>query len=308
MSNRVFELDGRAVEVGNADKVLFPDIGLTEGQLASYYADVAATMLPHVQGRPISMQRFPNGVDKPGFYAKQAPDHFPAWIERVTIEVLESGEKQPQVVVNDAATLVYLVDQASITPHTWLSRANDLNHPDKLIFDLDPPQSFEMARAAAHQLRALLDELELPTYLMTTGSRGLHVGVPLDGRSDFDTVRAFARDLANALAARHPKELTTETRKAPRRGRLFLDYLRNAYAQTSVPPYAVRARPGATVATPLSWDELDDPDLDSRRYHVSNVLERITQRGDPWADFYNRGVSLKAARQRLDELTAPRQK
>ena len=302
MTTRAFEFDGRTVEVGNADKVLFPDIGLTEGQLADYYARVADTIMPHLKGRPISMQRFPNGIDKPGFYAKQAPEHFPEWIDRVTIDVLESGEKQPQVVVNRPEALVYLVDQATITPHTWLSRTEKLNHPDKLIFDLDPPKSFEAARVAAGHLRALLDELALPTYLMTTGSRGLHVGVPLDGQSDFDTVRDFARDLADGLAARHPKELTTETRKAQRRGRLFLDYLRNAYAQTSVPPYAVRARPGAPVATPLTWDELDDPDLDAGRYHVDNVLERIARVGDPWVDFYEGGVSLTAARQRLNEL------
>ena len=153
-------------------------------------------------------------------------------------------------------------------------------------------------------MRALLEELELPAYLMTTGSRGLHVGVPLDGRSDFDTVRDFARDLTDALAARHPQELTTETRKAQRRGRLFLDYLRNAYAQTSVPPYAVRARPGAPVAAPLTWDELDDADLDARRYHVGNILERIELVGDLWADFYDRGVSLAAARRRLTDLSA----
>ena len=308
MNTRSFDFDGRAIEVGHADKVLFPDIGLTEGQLADYYYRVAATILPHVQGRPISMQRFPNGIDKPGFYAKQAPEHFPEWIDRVTIEVLESGEKQPQVVIEKPETLVYIVDQATITPHTWLSRTADLNHPDKLIFDLDPPQSFEAARATARYLRALLDELKLPAYLMTTGSRGLHVGVPLDGRSDFDTVRDFARDLADALAARHPDELTTETRKAQRRGRPFLDYLRNAYAQTSVPPYAVRARPGAPVATPLTWEELDDPDLDSRRYHVGNVLERIEQVGDPWADFYDHGVSLAAAHRRLDKLAAKHNK
>lgn len=303
MSTRTFDFDSRSVTVGNADKVLFPDIGLTEGQLAGYYARVADTMLPHLKGRPISMQRFPNGVNKPGFYAKQAPEHFPEWIDRVTITVLESGEKQPQVVINDAETLIYLVDQATITPHTWLSRTTDLHHPDKLIFDLDPPKTFDSARAAARQVHALLDELGLPAYLMTTGSRGLHVGVPLDGQSDFDTVRDFARDLANALAARHPKELTIETRKAQRRGRLFLDYLRNAYAQTAVPPYAVRARPGASVATPLTWDELDDPDLDSQSYHVGNVLERIARIGDPWADFYKGGVSLTAARQRLKKVT-----
>lgn len=303
MSTRTFDFDSRSVTVGNADKVLFPDIGLTEGQLAGYYARVADTMLPHLKGRPISMQRFPNGVNKPGFYAKQAPEHFPEWIDRVTITVLESGEKQPQVVINNAETLIYLVDQATITPHTWLSRTTDLHHPDKLIFDLDPPKTFDSARAAARQVHALLDELGLPAYLMTTGSRGLHVGVPLDGQSDFDTVRDFARDLANALAARHPKELTIETRKAQRRGRLFLDYLRNAYAQTAVPPYAVRARPGASVATPLTWDELDDPDLDSQSYHVGNVLERIARIGDPWADFYKGGVSLTAARQRLKKVT-----
>ena len=304
MTTRAFEFDGRTVEVGNADKVLFPDIGLIEGQLADYYARVADTIMPHLKGRPISMQRFPNGIDKPGFYAKQAPEHFPEWIDRVTIDVLESGEKQPQVVVNRPEALVYLVDQATITPHTWLSRTEKLNHPDKLIFDLDPPKSFEAARVAAGHLRALLDELALPTYLMTTGSRGLHVGVPLDGQADFDTVRNFARDLADALTARHPDALTTETRKAQRRGRLFLDYLRNAYAQTSVPPYAVRARPGATVATPLTWDELDDPELDSRRYHVGNIFERIEQVGDPWADFYDNGVSLTAARRRPGELPA----
>jgi bifunctional non-homologous end joining protein LigD len=250
------------------------------------------------------MQRFPNGVEKPGFYAKQAPEHFPEWIDRVSIEVLESGEKQPQVVINKPETLVYIVDQATITPHTWLSRTADLNRPDKLIFDLDPPKSFEAARSAARRLRPLLDELELPAYLMTTGSRGLHVGVPLDGQSDFDAVRDFARDLADALVARHPDELTTETRKAQRRGRLFLDYLRNAYAQTSVPPYAVRARSGAPVATPLTWDELDDPDLDSRRYHVGNIFERIEKVGDPWADFYDHGISLTAARRRLGKLAS----
>ena len=303
MSTRTFDFDSRSVTVGNADKVLFPDIGLTEGQLSVYYARVADTMLPHLKGRPISMQRFPNGVNKPGFYAKQAPEHFPEWIDRVTITVLESGEKQPQVVINNAQTLIYLVDQATITPHTWLSRTTDLHHPDKLIFDLDPPKPFDSTRAAARQVHALLDELGLPAYLMTTGSRGLHVGVPLDGQSDFDTVRDFARDMANALAARHPKELTIETRKAQRRGRLFLDYLRNAYAQTAVPPYAVRARPGASVATPLTWDELDDPDLDSQSYHVGNVLERIARIGDPWADFYKGGVSLTAARQRLKKVT-----
>jgi len=261
---------------------------------------VAETMLPHLRGRPLSMQRFPRGVGERGFYAKEMPDYFPNWIDHADIEVLETGEVQPQVVCNDAATLIYLVDQACITPHTWLSRVPRLNQPDKLIFDLDPPQSFETAREAARTLRVLLAELELPAYLMTTGSRGLHIGIPLDGQADFDAVRAFAVDLAEALAQRAPDKLTTETRKNARRGRLFLDYLRNSYAQTSVPPYAVRARPGAPVATPIPWEELDDPELTSARYTVANVRDKIAREGDPWADFYDRGCSLTAAQKRLN--------
>lgn len=302
MTIKTFEVGSHTIEVSNAGKVLFPNDGITEGDLADYYARVSEVMLPHVAGRPLSMQRFPNGIDKPGFYAKQAPEHFPDWIDRVEIEVLETGERQPQIVANKPETLVYLVDQACITPHTWLSRTDDLQRPDKLIFDLDPPQAFEAARAAAHSLRALLDELELPAYLMTTGSRGLHVGVPLDAQADFDTARAFARDLADLLAARDPERLTTETRKAARRGRLFLDYLRNAYAQTAVSPYAVRARPGAPVATPLTWDELNDPELTSQSYTIHNLFEHLERRGDPWANFYDYADSLKAARLRLDKL------
>jgi bifunctional non-homologous end joining protein LigD len=254
------------------------------------------------------MQRFPEGIGRPGFYAKETPDYFPDWIERVEVEVLETGEKQPQVVVNNAATLVYLADQATITLHTWLSRAGRLDRPDKLIFDLDPPESFEDARAAARSLRALLDELALTAYVMTTGGRGLHIGVPLDGRDDFDTVRAFARRAADLLAAREPERLTTETRKRARHGRLFLDYLRNGYAQTSVPPFTVRARPNAPVATPLSWDELDDPDLNSQRFTLRTLPRRLEEVGDPWADFYTRGQSLDEAKARLDQIEGEEKK
>lgn len=302
MTTQTIKVGRRRIELSNADKLLFPDDGITEAELAAYYLAVGETMLPHLAGRPISMQRFPNGIDEAGFYAKAAPDYFPDFVRRVDVEVLESGETQPQVVVDNLETLVYLADQGCITPHTWLSRADALHHPDKLIFDLDPPESFEDARAAARSVRALLDELGLASYVMTTGGRGLHIGVPLDGRADFDAVRAFARDAAELLAAREPERLTTETRKKPRRGRLFLDYLRNAYGQTSVPPFAVRARAGAPVATPLAWDELDDPELTSQRFNLRNIPERLAAAGDPWANFHDRGRSLDEARQRLAEL------
>lgn len=302
MTTKRVVVGARVIELSNAGKVLFPESGITEGELAEYYLAVSPHMLPHVAGRPISMQRFPEGIDQAGFYAKQAPDYFPDWIERVDVEVLETGEIQPQVIINNPETLVYLADQACITPHTWLSRAGQLHAPDKLIFDLDPPESFESARATARSLRVLLDELGLVSYVMTTGGRGLHIGVPLDGREDFEVVRALARDVADALAAREPERLTTETRKKARRGRLFLDYLRNAYAQTSVPPFAVRARAGAPVATPLKWDELDDPDLTSQRFTMKNIHDWLAKAGDPWADFYSHGQSLDEARARLPRL------
>jgi bifunctional non-homologous end joining protein LigD len=304
MAGRSIAVGVRTITIGNADKVLFPADGITEGDLADYYRDVAGFMLLHTTGRPLSMQRFPTGIEKPGFYAKETPDYFPDWIDRVDIEVQGTGEVQPQVMANKPETLVYLADQGCITLHTWLSRAGNLNRPDKLIFDLDPPKEFETARAAARFLRRLLDELELPSFVMTTGSRGLHIGIPLDARADFDTVRNFARDVADLLASREPAQLTTETRKQARRGRLFIDYLRNAYAQTSVPPYTARARPKAPVATPLEWSELDDSAINSQSFTVGNVLKRLDKMGDPWADFYRHGVSLSAARERLDRLVS----
>ena len=304
MSTKSFEADGRTVEIGNADKVLFPDVGVTKGDLADYYADIAVTMLPHLEGRPVTMQRFPEGIGEDGFYQKKAPDHFPDWVRRVSIEVEERDESQPQVVCDDAATLLYLVDQACITPHVWLSRADALHHPNRLIFDLDPPSDdFAPVRFAARQLRDTLDEVGLAPFVMTTGSQGAHVVVPLDGAAPFDTVRAFAKDLAEVVAARHPERLTTAVRKNKRQGRLFLDYLRNSYAQNSVAPYAVRPIPGAPVATPLNWDELGG-DLHSQTYTLDNIPRRMGQKTDPWADIQDEACALDDPRDRLDDLRA----
>ena len=302
MSTQSFEVGNRTVEIGNADKVLFPEAETTKGTLADYYAQIADTMLPHLEGRPVTMQRFPEGIGEKGFYQKKAPAHFPDWIRRVSIEVEERGETQPQVVCEDAPTLLYLVGQACITPHVWLSRADALHHPDRLIFDLDPPSgNFEPVRFAARQLRDVLQEVGLSPFVMTTGSQGAHVVVPLDRSATFDTVRAFAHDLAEMVAARHPGRLTTAVRKNKRRGRLFLDYLRNAYAQNSVAPYAVRALPGAPVATPLDWDELESG-LHSQTYTLDNILRRMGQKTDPWADIQDEACALHAPRVRLDTL------
>lgn len=292
------EINGHTVELSSLDKLMYPADGLSKGDVIDYYGRIAATMLPHTRGKPLTMQRFPNGIDEPGFYQKEAPNYFPDWIDRTNVEVLETGEIQPQVMANNVATLVYLANQACLTPHLWLSRGERLDYPDRLIFDLDPPDGpdhFAPVINAAQRLREDLAEQGLVSFVMTTGSSGLHIVVPLRGDVDFDTARAFARGVADRLAERFPDELTTETRLAQRRGRVFLDYLRNAYGQTAVAPYALRARPGAPVATPLDWPELDHTDIGPQRYTVSNIFRRLAQKPDPWRDLAAHAADLAKA-------------
>ncbi|MFE9022568.1 non-homologous end-joining DNA ligase [Streptomyces sp. NPDC007808] len=293
----------RTVEVRRVDKVLFPGDGgakeYTKGDLVDYYRSVAPFMLPHLRGRPLMLERHPDGVDGPAFMQKNTPEHYPDWITRV--EVAKEDGTVCHTVCDDTATLVHLADQACLTLHRWLSRAGSLDRPDRLVFDLDPADDdFGQVREAAGLLGELLDTLKLPSAPMTTGSRGLHIVVPLTGQHDFDEVRAFARDVADVLADAHPDRLTTAARKKDRGERLYLDVQRNAYAQTAVAPYTVRARPGAPVATPLTWDDLDDPSLDARRWSIADALEQA--RTDPWAGVMGRGRALGPARRRLDAL------
>lgn len=304
MAARTITLDGNEISLSSLDKIYFPAAGITKGELIDYYRRMAEYMLPYMYNRPLSMQRFPDGIDAGGFYMKEAPAYFPEWIERVYIEVEEEGgEEQPQIVCNSAATLVYLANQGTITPHIWLSCTGHLYQPDKLIFDLDPAgRSFDLVREAARDLRPLLEEVGLVPFVMTTGGKGLHVVVPLKPEAGFDTARAFARDLAEILVRREPKKYTLEMRKADRKERLFLDYLRNSFAQNSVTPYAVRAKPGAPVAAPLDWEELGDGQLDSQRYTLKNIFRRLGQKTDPWREMREQARSLAPAQERLAKL------
>ncbi|MFB8771630.1 non-homologous end-joining DNA ligase [Streptomyces broussonetiae] len=293
----------RTVEVRRADKVLFPGgpghPAYTKGDLVDYYRSVAPYLLPQLRGRPLMLERYPDGVDGGRFMQKNTPEHYPDWITRA--EVAKEGGTVRHTVCDDTATLVHLAGQACLTLHRWLSRAGRPYHPDRMVFDLDPSvEGFEPVREAARLLGGLLDELRLPAALMTTGSRGLHVVVPLDGRQDFDEVREFAKDVAGTLAADHPDRLTTAARKKDRGDRLYLDVQRNAYAQTAVAPLTVRARPGAPVAVPVAWDQLDDPGLGPRRWSIADAVEQA--RSDPWADVPRRARALGPARRRLDAL------
>lgn len=288
----------RTVRIGRPGKVLFPADGLTKADVASYYRTVAPRMVPHLRGRPLMLERHPDGIDGQAFMQKDTPGYVPDWVHRA--ELPKEGGTVTYTVCDDTATLVYLAGQACVTLHRFLSRAGSADHPDRLVFDLDPPGAgFEPVREAARHMHGLLDELELPSTVMTTGSRGLHVLVALDAKSHVDDVRAFARDAADLLAARHPRTLTTEPRKAARRDRLYLDVQRNAYGQTSVAPYALRSLPGAPVAAPLSWDDVDDPEVTARRWTLADAEELAD--ADPWQDA-PRPRALGPARRRLDAL------
>ena len=289
------------MKVSRPDKVLFPDDGITKSELAVYYESVAQPMLRHIKDRPISMQRFPDGIGKHGFFHKDVPDHFPDWVRRV--EVPKKNGTVTHALICDARTLVYLADQASITPHVWLSRADKLKQPDRLVFDLDPSSgNFADVRRAARSIGELVQELGLSPFAMTTGSRGVHVWIPLRRQAGFDDVRRFARDLAQVMVDRAPEALTLEARKEKRGGRILIDVMRNGYAQTAVPPYAVRARPTTPVATPLRWQELSDSSLRPDKFTLRNLDRRLARVGDPWAEIARHARGLDRPRKRLNKL------
>ena len=289
----------RTIPISHPERVLFPDAGLTKLDLARYYAGVAETMVPHVRARPLALHSFPQGIEGSGFFVKDAPRHFPGWIATVAVPKREGGTIH-HVLANDAATLVYLAGQNVITPHVWTSRADRLEHPDRLIFDLDPTtQRFAEVRAAARSLGDLLRDLGLAPFAMTTGSRGLHVVVPLRRTADYDAVHGFARAVAAALVEEDPRTLTVEFRRASRGERIFVDVGRNAYGQHAVAPYAVRPLPGAPVATPLRWEELGDRGLDPRGWTVATIGDRLADGGDPWRGIARHARSIGPARRAL---------
>ena len=287
------------VEISNPDKPLFPD-GMTKADLARYYARVADVMLPHVRDRPVHMERYPDGIDGEAIQQKQAPRHFPDMVRRVRVPRRRGGSVD-HVVIDKPQVLVYLADQACITPHVWLSRASALDNPDRLIFDLDPSrEDLRALRDCARALRGLLDDVGLRSHLATTGSRGMHVVVPLDRSASFDEARSFARAAARRVVDDDPHRFTVEQRKERRGDRIYIDTARNAYAQTAVAPYAVRALPGAPVATPLHWDELGR--AQPRRFTARNLSRRLARTGDPWADIDSHAGSIERAQALLAKL------
>jgi bifunctional non-homologous end joining protein LigD len=295
----------RTVSVSSPDRVVFPRAGLTKLDLASYYAEVADVMVPHVRGRPLALQSYPDGVLGESYFVKNVPAHYPSWIATAQVPRRGGGSIR-QALANDGATLVYLAGQNVVTPHVWTSRADRLEQPDRIIFDLDPStKHFDEVRAAARELGSLLRDLGFTPFAMTTGSRGLHVVVPLRRTAPYDEVHAFSHDVATLFAASNPAKLTTEFHVKDRGERLFLDVGRNAYGQHAVAPYAVRGLPDAPVATPLRWEELEDPQLRSQRWSIRTLRARLDTAGDPWREIARHARALGPAQRELRRLGGP---
>jgi bifunctional non-homologous end joining protein LigD len=264
------------IEISNPDKVLFPEKDITKLDIVKYYKKIADKMLPYLKDRPLTLQRFPDGIDTDGFYQKNASDYFPDFIETIVIETEEGSNTQ--VICNNKKTLIYLANQGVLTFHIWLAKKDNLKSPDKVVFDLDPPEnSFEKVKDAAQKIGDFLREEGKDPELMTTGKSGFHVVYSVRRTKNFEDRREEIKDLANKMKDKHPDILTTAIRKNKRDGKVFLDYLRNAYGQTSVCPYSLRPITSAGVATPIDWKELskiEKPD----QYTIDNVFKRLAQK------------------------------
>lgn len=289
---------GRVLNISKPDKVLLPP-GVTKADLARYHEAVAERMLPFLAGRPLNLERYPDGIAKRPFFTQRIPSHFPDWIGRVTVDTDDGTATH--VVAKDAATLVYLANQACVTLHGWASLEDRLDRPDRLLIDLDPTREDPAGvRRAAREMGELLRELGLEPLVLATGSRGYHLVVPIQRRQGYGELREFARDVGRLAVARDPRHLTQEFLKKNREDKIFVDTGRNRYGHTAVVPYSVRAREKAPVATPLAFDELKDSHTRANRFTAKTVLRRLAD--DPWAGA--EPVALGPARKRLDAAFA----
>ena len=281
--------------ISHPEKVLFPDDGITKGELCAYYEAVAPLMVPHISGRPVTMERHPAGIGKKGFIQKDVSKGFPEWLERVEVERREAkeGGGVHYALANDARSLVWMANQNSITPHVWTSRVPHLERPDLCVFDLDPPDDESKAVAAgALRVRELLEELGLPCFAKTSGSKGFHVVVPLTDDADFPTTWRFAHGAGAVLVKRHPQLFTQEFIKADRAGRIFVDTGRNAPGATCAAVYAVRPRAGAPVSAPCTWPEIERSLVGPRTFTLRTMPARIAEVGDLWRDLGREPRSL----------------
>jgi bifunctional non-homologous end joining protein LigD len=287
--------------ISHPEKVLFPADGITKGELASYYETIARVMLPHIRRRPVTMERYHRGIGAPGFFQKDVSKGCPEWLKRVEVPKNEGTVNHP--IVTDTRSLLWLANQNSITIHVWPSRAPSLYKPDICVFDLDPSRDdLGMLCKAALGLRALLKELGLPSWIKTTGSKGFHIAIPLNAKADFATVARFAHRVGKLLVARDPENLTREFHKVDRGNRILVDTGRNDYSATFAAAYTVRARRGAPVSAPCTWEEVERGEVSPGSFTIRNMAQRMEKVGDLWSDLLKTKRSLRLPLERLDKM------
>lgn len=269
---------------------MFPDDGITKGDLAAYYEAVAPAMLPHIRGRPLTMERFHRGIGEKGFFQKNLPKA-PAFIDRVAVPKKDGVVNYP--VVQDERGIMWLANQNCITPHVWTSRAPTLMYPDLCLFDLDPLDGDQVKlRNAALLLRDLLRDLGCESWIKTSGSKGYHIAFPLDGTADYGKVARFGHRVGRMLVERDPEHLTQEFYKVDRAGRILIDTGRNEFGATYAAPYAVRPRPHAPVSAPCTWGEVKNGEAHPEAFTLKNMVARLGNTGDLWAGIHDRPVAL----------------
>ena len=287
--------------ITHPEKILFPDDGITKGELAAYYEAIAPLMLPHICGRPITMERYHRGIGAPGFFQKDVSKGFPDWLVRA--QVPKKGGTVHHPVVCDTRSLLWLANQNTITPHVWVSRTSDLYRPDICVFDLDPPDDGSPdLNMAAINLRDLLRELGLKSWVKTSGSKGFHIAVPLDRTAGYGDVEAFSYRVGRMLVSRHLDRLTQEFSKADRGGRILVDTGRNSYSATFAAPYAVRPKPGAPVSAPCTWDEVQRGEVGPRTFALRGMARRAAEVGELWREMLDERQSLQGAMELLKKV------
>jgi len=283
--------------ITHPEKIMFPDDGITKGDLAAYYEAMAPVILPHIKGRPLTMERYPAGIGKKGFWQKDVSKGFPDWLERVKVPKKDGSLHHP--VITDEKSLMWVTNQNTITQHVWISRVPDLYYPDICVFDLDPSTDDAAAvRQAALGLRDLLDELGLPSWVKTSGSKGFHIVVPLDGKS------RFANQVGRVFVSLAPDHLTQEFSKADRKGRIYIDTGRNGYSATFAAAYTVRAKRGAPVSAPCTWQEIEKGTVNPGTFTLTNMPARIKKAGDLWADMLRKKRSLTKPIDKLKRMAS----
>lgn len=290
--------------ITHPEKLLFPADGISKGELAAYYEAIAPLMLPHLTGRPVTMERFPAGIEAKGFMQKDVSKGFPAFLQRMELPKKDGSVHYP--LINDVESLLWLANQNCITAHVFTSRVPQLTQPDVCVFDLDPSQDdLGVLRDAALAVRQLLTELGLRSWLKTSGSKGYHIVVPLDRQAGFDTVWHFAHAAGALLVKRHPERLTQEFLKVDRAGRILIDTGRNGYGATFAAAYSVRPKAGAPVSAPCTWEELEAGAVAPQTFQLRNMSQRVRAVGELWAELTQHGQSLDEPRARLARLIGP---